>query len=1194
MKRYLLTLLTLGLCAAGAVAAHVGPFSPDAAPLRYALKSRHAQHWSEPQVSAPASRIAPAHSYNSDNMYFLDAPDGSMWFATVDYDKETVALPGGYATEDHILGYTFTIYDSKFEKIGEIKDRIELQEGESKVAAVMPGTTLTRKFFNRDDRYEMMVSVVFNKSDLTQMPYTNSRTFVYSIGADRDQDGDDVSIMDIPGYPVAAANAAADAWSEDFFISFFTESAGNVDDYDDYMAYLETYKSHVTTYTRATYSGGPTVFDNYELANIYLPGDGMEAPFFMSCVKDGKLTFITSRYEKCFFTDPTGMSGDESITPDNHLLVSVRQKQSAWSSELSEVASLNMPTTPSTTEGVLYTFYSVGTLMYDGDIDFGHYTSDGSAAFVVTQSDYSISEDDNYTNSYHVYDSQGQKLMTIAADTFGYYLMSDLKGYEPQAMFIYQEGQDYTFDFVDLYSGTTICTIPAQLGGEYVTTSLDRVPTPGGYSYASSLRYPETTPDGTYYHKIGWINLNGEMERVDRINVGKNVALAQVYITSDALNPYVIDTDTANEYLFLVKRYTDSASGSSATQEEFLIGSPVSDTPLLTVLPDAEKGALASVMFIPGANPGLGIVFGKDARYTTDFYSFPLSRFNGGEGTEANPYRIATIGDLQQIKSDPAAYYVLDNDIEAASFDFEPIEGFSGKLDGNGKSINNLRITAKGIFATTDEGSQVRNLTFNDPVVDLSAGSGRSGLIASMSRGLKLSNVNVFGLKATATEDFDYEFGSLVGLAALHTEIKECYIGGAEINMPQAPAGGLVGTIFTGSSVRSSAFSGAINAGSEVGGIVGSLCNDGVIADCHVNASITAANTVGGIAGYSTRGTVRNNHVQGTITAKGASRWSGFNAGGVVGTLTPNPDPANQTKVVAGNLVNLDAIATEGALTGTENYTGQFDTVHRIVGSTCANAEPEIIGEDDDYNPIYSDERAIEAGLENNYVISGLEPVAAAIAAEGTTTEGATKSKWDLDEEFLGSLGFKFGEDAENPWNVNTVSSPSLYFETSMILLTKEIAARVDEPFNIVMRLINPTALTADDVLSDFTMEYSEDMLEMTGEMNLENNILSIGMKPLKEGQAAFSVTVLGSTAAGTVAIATSGTGDIAVGTAGIAFTGSAVVAEGCAIEIYSVAGMKVAAGADAVDTTGLAEGIYIARAISDAGETATLKIAVR
>lgn len=1194
MKQFLLPALCIALGASGMSAAPAALRRANADPLGHALVAR--TNTSAGRMMAPLreqSAAGPSLSLQSDNILFLDGPDGTVWFAIGEMDTYDYTMEGGYVTEKRIQGFSYTIYDNNFQEVGTVKDKVDFNEGETRVAEVAIGTTVTKKFFNTDNKPEVTVTLVMNKADLSDYPYVNIRTNVYSVGGDKTDDGNDEVLMTMAGMPVSAVNTATDSWSESFYISFVDESAGNASDYDNYLDYLATIKNTVTTYSKAGWNGGPSVFDVAEFPNLLLPGDAMSNPYFISCIKDGKLTFISSHYEKSFFVDPSGMSGNEEVTPDNKLIVNVRQLASAWSSELTEVASLSIPTVQNVTSEILCTFYSVGSLMYDGDVDFEHYTSDGTPAFVVTAADYSAQNDEQYIESYYVYDASGNKILTIAENTESYVLLNDIAGMEPQAMFIYNEGSAYTYDFVDLYSATTALTIPHRIDNKTVSTSLERVKTTSGVLYAASLNSAHTDADGNTIHEIGWINDNGEFDHIDRINLGKNVALAQVYISAKALTPYLFNTDEAQEYLFLVKRYT--SSDNSATQEELLVIAPDSE-PLLTIVPDETKGVLLSVGLLAVDDPKLLICYrGADDKMTSDFYDLPLVKFAGGDGTAENPYLIATAGDLQQIKANTSAHYRLANDIDCGALDLVTITAFSGSLDGAGHNVANLTVTGRGIFKNSTAGATIKDINFTDAAV-LPAGKSFSytGLLVGEAQGTTVSNVHVLGFKAESAE-FDDVFGGLIGRGTLKTSISGSRIAGATVNLPQGKAGGFIGGMMTGTAVTACAFTGSITAGSEVGGIASSIHTDGTVADCHVDADLTAEHTIGGVIASSSRAPIIRNHVEGTITATGASRWNGYCAGGIIGSLAS--DAADNTAViVSGNFVGLESISIDPSKLGTPSYPGRFDSAHRIVGWSRANDEPEVTGYDDDWEPIYSTEpNAPEPGLADNYVISDLELLQADIADAHTSTEGLAKSRWELEQEFLEGLGFKFGTDTDNPWNAAAIYSPKLHFETAAVIEKANIVTTVGENFNIEVRLLSRSALTLDEVLGDFTMDYDYTKVEMTGNASVENNVLSIEMTATAEGTSTFTVGVLGSTVEGTVTAEVSGIADTVVSGDAIAIlhNGNAVTAAGCTLEVYSLAGVKVAAGYDSVSTAALAAGVYLVRA-TDGSASATAKIVVK
>ena len=72
--------------------------------------------------------------------------------------------------------------------------------------------------------------------------------------------------------------------------------------------------------------------------------------------------------------------------------------------------------------------------------------------------------------------------------------------------------------------------------------------------------------------------------------------------------------------------------------------------------------------------------------------------FSGeGEGTQSSPYQITNATQLNEIRNDLSAHYVLHNDIDMSSIsNWIPIGDadakFSGTIDGNNYTIENLKI----------------------------------------------------------------------------------------------------------------------------------------------------------------------------------------------------------------------------------------------------------------------------------------------------------------------------------------------------------------------------------------------------------------------------------------------------------------------------------------------------------------------
>lgn len=61
-----------------------------------------------------------------------------------------------------------------------------------------------------------------------------------------------------------------------------------------------------------------------------------------------------------------------------------------------------------------------------------------------------------------------------------------------------------------------------------------------------------------------------------------------------------------------------------------------------------------------------------------------------GRGTQSDPYRLREPGDLEMLRTDPNAYFSLENDIDFSDAIFTPVTEFSGVLDGNGHIVRGI------------------------------------------------------------------------------------------------------------------------------------------------------------------------------------------------------------------------------------------------------------------------------------------------------------------------------------------------------------------------------------------------------------------------------------------------------------------------------------------------------------------------
>ena len=187
--------------------------------------------------------------------------------------------------------------------------------------------------------------------------------------------------------------------------------------------------------------------------------------------------------------------------------------------------------------------------------------------------------------------------------------------------------------------------------------------------------------------------------------------------------------------------------------------------------------------------------------------------FSGaGSGTEADPYVITTVLQLQEMGNDLAAYYVLGNDIDASdtvnwnggegfvpigTYTEDPNDEFRGILDGRGHSIQNLflnRIDSfwQGLFGSV-WGGTITNVHLINAVVsgDMRVAT-LAGLVHMDSTVTYCSSTGTVTLKAGT---LDSKSGGLLGAANSGSQINECF-SGVNVNAgDRKQVGGLVGTL---------------------------------------------------------------------------------------------------------------------------------------------------------------------------------------------------------------------------------------------------------------------------------------------------------------------------------------------------------------------------------------------------------------
>lgn len=1133
---------------------------------------------------------------------YLNAPDGSTWFFSIDYKTSET---------NSIQGFKITVFDSQLREVGSVEDEIQLGENETRVAQLSIGPDLTQKFFNYDNSYEIMIGVATN----TTAYVNNYRTRVYSIGKNE-------PVTTIDGYYCSAVNAAKDAWSEDFYITFYTSVETETPEVNGIENHLD---NRFMTYKKAGYSGmGDPVID------VRFPEvctTGADAIPVLSVVNDGKPWISFSHLKHCWFEDPYDYS-NENPAPDNEMIVDVYTTGSGWNAAMEKYSTTTFPLETSADD--LFFLYH-GNFQYDNDLNLT-LSGDGTPSLYITKA-HSTQGGDTFSYDYTVYSAApkgetavGVKKFDLAEGVSGGTFMTDIPGFAPQVMFIIPDGDgDTFFQFVNVNNGQVEHELDANLSDEdpniSLTANTDRVADKDSYLYyAPQTRGMSDENDDVHTQIIFVDPEEGTIVRTDDINLGQNVESAQLYTGPEAFDPYLFNLDSDREYMALVKR--KKASGTGIDEQLIIRSTDSSKAPLLELGPEEGKGNLANIFIANygSKSPKLIVTYMdmSDWKYTLQSYDLPLQLFENGDGTAENPYQISTVGGLKQLISAPEAHYAIVSDIDASGYplDIKDFE-FTGSLDGRNHVISNLSLTgralipqlnrpadtAEGVSANSDDlAGTVRNINFVNASLK-NAASGQGLLVGTMSGGV-IENVHAY----ESTVQGDDDFGGLVGKARVYASISGSSFQGDLIGGEESSTiGGIASSTMTSATIQACAFKGSITAGSGIGGIVGDLGNNaGKISDCHVNAAIKGKNTIGGIAATSGRSLIEKCHVQGSIEATEAPRWGGGPCvGGIVGDLLPdygslNPDepdePITPSFAVQGCYVNLSSLAFTGIPAESEEFPGQNDTMHRIVGKSVVNNEPEPIDWDyDNDEPIYSDEPvAPDAGLANNYAVATLTVGSDKIEAAATSTEGASVAADETGISFFQELGWNYGNDTENPWNMTGDQfNPALYFEGGLLIFTpSEVTIDAEKEVTLHLQLVGEGI--TEDMIEGFTFEISDESVAEAGDMGIENGEIFIVIKGLKEGTANITAGIAGkqTQARITVNAAQSGIGSIEVETAGnISFNGNAVSAQGCAISVFSTTGTLVAAGNDTVSLTNVAGGIYIVTATDAKGHRSSLKI---
>ena len=420
--------------------------------------------------------------------------------------------------------------------------------------------------------------------------------------------------------------------------------------------------------------------------------------------------------------------------------------------------------------------------------------------------------------------------------------------------------------------------------------------------------------------------------------------------------------------------------------------------------------------------------FATDGTVSSAVYTFEYIIFDGGSGTEEDPYLVATAEQLNNVRYHLGKHFkqTADINLNVAPYNegegWEPIGNdwyqFTGTFDGNGKIISKLTIKSTGsyvgLFGFAD-GSHIKNVKLEDVNVtgDYQVGglvgdnkygeitnSYATGAVTGTNYVGGLVGYNYWGTVtcsyATGAVDGNYCVGGLVAYNDCG-EITNSYATGAVAG--DLSVGGLVGLNFDYSdgteTITDSYASGDVTGTEGVGGLVGSnygsICS---ITNSYATGAVTGIGDdvadIGGLVGYN-EGVITNSYATGTVAGEAyIGGLVGCNDGKIAnsyaaGAVTGKTDIGG----LVGSKVNNSTV--------TNSYwdidTSRTDSSAGGEGKTTADMNKQETYEGWDFNAIWSINGIRNNGypfLVNNPPIEPENPLTITAATGGSITIGSS------------------------------------------------------------------------------------------------------------------------------------------------------------------------------------------------------------
>jgi hypothetical protein len=339
------------------------------------------------------------------------------------------------------------------------------------------------------------------------------------------------------------------------------------------------------------------------------------------------------------------------------------------------------------------------------------------------------------------------------------------------------------------------------------------------------------------------------------------------------------------------------------------------------------------------------------------------AQFAGGTGSASDPYQIATLTQLQEVKNHVTSSFVLLNDIDASETSawnsgsgFEPIGNSSAFFTGNfngagfkitGLTINRPSLNSVGLFGLQYSGV-VSNLILENvniigrERVGALIGNKNGDAVNCRTSGSVTGTRNVGGLSgsnfgsitnssSSCNVSGTSDVGGLIGSGA-GTGVDNCFATG-NVSGAGTSMGGFIGGISqNGGSIQNSYATGNVSTTlslSTIGGFIGRL-QAGTLTNCYATGNVSGGSTAGGFIGHN-QSTIGKSYSTGTVSIGAGGVVGGFAGSNERGNISNCYSTSNVHKSSPGN-----STGSAGGFVG-RNHNGSTITNTYAAGTLTAD-----------------------------------------------------------------------------------------------------------------------------------------------------------------------------------------------------------------------------------------------------------------